>query len=280
MEISQMKTFQNIILLCIAIGIIFSCEDVIELDLDRVEPRMVVEANISNQPGPYAVFLSETRDFYDDNNFKPRAGADIIIYDEVGNRDILRETTPGTYQTNTIRGIPGVKYTLDINYDGKKYTAFSTMPVHFNPIDSLIVAYEEESIFRDEGYYATVTTQDPKGVDNYYRLKIFVNDKVYVFNEGDEDADEYEDDNLYLFNDKYTDGQYLDFDLSPTLKIGDKVKVELYHINKSSYDYYRTLLDAIGTGGLAPANPISNFGEEALGNFNTYVVFSDSTVVK
>ena len=74
------------------------------------------------------------------------------------------------------------------------------------------------------------------------------------------------------------EGNPIDFDLSPSLKIGDKVKVELYHINKSSYDYYRTLLEAIGTGDLAPANPISNFGEQALGNFNTYIVFSDSTV--
>jgi len=250
------------------------------LDLDRVEPRMVVEANLSNQPGPYTVVLSETGDFYDDNTFKPRVDADVIIYDELGNRDTLWEIAPGNYRTNTIQGMRGINYTLEIHYEGKMYTASSRIPDQFNPIDSLIIAYEEESIFRGAGYYASVTTQDPEGVDNYYRLKIFVNDKVFIFNEDDEDADEYEDDNLYLANDKYTDGRYIDFDLSPTLKIGDKVKVELYHINKNSYDYYRTLIDAIGTSGLAPANPISNFGEDALGNFNTYVVFTDSTVVQ
>ncbi len=276
----MMKTLQNIILLSIAAGIAFSCEEVIELDLDRVVPRMVVEANISNQPGPYTVRLSETTDFYDENNFNPRVGAEVTIYDELGNRDTLWETTPGYYQTNTIRGMAGLEYTLDINHGGTSYTASSRMPAHFNPIDSLIVAFEEESIFRDEGYYAKVTTQDPKGVENYYRLKIFVNDKIFIFNQDDEDADEYVDDNLYLATDKYTDGRYIEFDLSPPLKIGDKVKVELYHINQSTYDYYRTLLNAAGTGGLAPANPISNFGEQALGNFNAYVVFSDSTVVQ
>lgn len=273
-----MKTFQYIILLCITTGIVFSCEEVIELDLDTVKPRMVVEANVSNQPGPYSVLLSETADFYDDNKFNPRVGAEVIIYDEQGNRDTLWETSPGHYQTSTIQGKPGMKYTIDINYEGKSYTASGWIPDQFNPLDSLNITFEEESIFRDEGYYVSAATQDPKGVDNYYRLKIFVNDEVYIFNQGDED--EYVDNNLYLTSDKYTDGQYIGFDLAPTLKLGDKVKVELYHINKNSYDYYRTLIDAIGTGGLAPANPLSNFGTQALGNFNTYVVFSDSTVVQ
>ncbi len=267
-------------MLLVATGLLFSCEEVIELDLDRVDPRMVVEANISNQPGPYTVRLSETTDFYDENNFNPRVGAEVILYDELGNRDTLWEVTPGHYQTTSIRGMVGLNYTLEIHHEGKTYTASSKMPDQFNPIDSLIVAYEEESIFRDAGYYAKVTTQDPEGVDNYYRLKIFVNDKVFIFNQDDADADEYEDNNMYLATDQFTDGRYVDFDLSPPLKIGDKVKVELYHINQGTYDYYRTLLEAAGLGGLAPANPISNFGEQALGNFNAYVVFADSTVVQ
>lgn len=273
-----MKTLKNIVFLFAAGCIISSCEDVIELDLDQVAPKLVVEANMSDQPGPYFIELSETANFYDDNNFNPKAGAEVIIYDEIGNRETLRETTPGIYQTSTTQGVRGVKYTLEIMSEGKTYTATNRIPDQGNPIDSLVVKYEEESIFRDEGYYVTVTTQDPAGVDNYYRLKIFVNGLAYIFNQDSEDS--YEDNNIYLSSDKFTDGQYLEFGLSPMLKPGDKVKVELYHISKATYDYYRTLLDAIGTGGLAPANPISNFGEQALGNFNTYVVFSDSTEVK
>ena len=280
MKTKQIKNFHNIFLLGLAVSIGLSCEEVIELDLDKVEPRMVVEANLSNQPGPYMIHLAETTDFYDENNFNARTGAEVIVYDELGNRDTLWEVNPGYYQTSTIQGMPGIQYTVEINHQGTSYTASSRIPDQVNPLDSLIVSYEEESIFRDEGYYAAVTTQDPGGVDNYYRLKIFVNDEVYIFNQDDEDGDEFQDDNLYLANDKYTDGQYIDFELAPKLNLGDKVKVELYHINKASYDYYRTLLDAIGTGGLAPANPISNFGEQALGNFNAYVVYSDSTVVR
>lgn len=275
-----MKTLEKIIFLFVAGFLISSCEDVIELDLDQVAPKLVVEANISDQPVPYSIELSETANFYDDNDFNPKVGAEVIIYDEIGNRETLRETTPGIYQTNTIQGVRGIKYTLEIMSEGKTYKASNRIPDQVNPIDSLIVKFEEESIFRDAGYYVTATTQDPAGVDNYYRLKIFVNGAVYIFNQDDEDEDNYEDNNLYLSSDKFTDGQYIEFGLSPKLKLGDKVKVELYHISKTSYDYYRTLLDAIGTGGLAPANPISNFGEQALGNFNTYVVFSDSTVVK
>ncbi|MBL4710186.1 MAG: DUF4249 domain-containing protein [Flavobacteriales bacterium] len=266
-----MKNLKNILLLLTAATFLSSCEDVIELELENVAPRLVIEANISDQNGPYTVTLSETGDFYEDNTFPPRIGATVTIFDELGNREFLTEVSPGIYQTATLQGVKGITYTLEINSEGKNYMASSRIPNQINPIDTITTSFLEESIFQEEGYFATVSLQDVPNVKNYYRYKIFVNGKVYIFNQDVEGEDEIEDDNLYLDGDRFSDGQYLEVSFPVKLNIGDSIKVELHHINKESFDYYRTLIDAIGESGVAaPSNPISNFGKQALGNFNAY----------
>lgn len=278
-NLTNMKNIKHFFLLIPAAILFSSCEDVIELDLEQVEPRLVVEANLSDLQEPFLVYLTETGDFYGDNTFLPRTAATVILSDETGNREILVEVNPGVYETSTVQGIKGVTYTLEIQSEGVTYFATSRIPDQINSLDSLATSFEEESIFQEEGYFVTAYLQDVPNVANYYRYKVFVNNKVYVFNQ-DNDDDEVEDDNLYLDQDKFSDGQYLDVSFPQKLNIGDSVKVELYHINKGSFDYYRTLTDAIGTAGVAPSNPISNFGMQALGNFNAYAVEQKKIQVK
>ena len=271
-----MKSLINRFLICAAIITLTSCQDVIELELENVSPRLVIEANISDQAGPYTVTLSETGDFYLSNDFPAVHAEVVILSDENGNRDTLKEVKPGSYQTTFIQGVRGVIYTLEVKYKGTSYMASSRIPDQIISIDSLYTEFLEESILQDEGYYASIYAQDLPNVENYYRYKVFVNGEVYIF---DEDTDEEEeDDNLYLDQDKFFDGQYYNITFPQNLKLGDSVSVELYNINKASYDYYKTLIEAIGASGVAaPSNPISNFNNNALGNFNAYV-FSRKTV--
>lgn len=253
-----------------------SCQDIIELELENVSPRLVIEANISDQTGPYTITLTETGDFYQSNDFPEASGAVIILSDEIGSRDTLEEVSPGIYQTTFIQGIRGVNYTLEVNYEGATYMASSRIPDQVNPIDSMSTEYLEESIIQEEGYYATIYVQDEPNVANYFRYKVYVNGEVYIF--VDENEDEEEDDNLYVERDKFFDGRYFNTSFPHKLKIGDSITVEIYHINQASYDYYRTLTEAIGASGVAaPANPISNFNNNALGNFNAYV-FDKKTI--
>ena len=89
-----------------------------------------------------------------------------------------------------------------------------------------------------------------------------------------------EDDNFWLYSDKYTDGNAQDYDFPHTLEEGDDVYVELRHLDKSTYDYYRMLVDVIDGGGVAPSNPISNFGDTALGYFGAFSVSSIEDTVE
>jgi hypothetical protein len=272
-----MNNLKNILLLLTVVTLFSSCQDVIELELENVAPRLVVEANISDQVGPYTVNLSETGDFYKKNTFPPRTGATVIIFDDSGNRETLTEVAPGIYETSSIQGVRGSTYTIEISSEGKNYIASSKIPDQILPIDTIISEFLEESFFQDEGYFVTLFAQDIPLVKNYYRYKVFVNGKVYVFYQDEEDEDEVKDDNIYLDQDKFHDGLIFETTFPQKLSPGDSVTIEMYHINKGSFDYYRSLLDAIGAAGVAPSNPISNFGKLALGNFNAYT-FDSKTI--
>ena len=58
------------------------------------------------------------------------------------------------------------------------------------------------------------------------------------------------------------------------------MQVTLAHLDRSTFDYYRTLVDVIDGGGVAPSNPISNMEGGALGYFGAFSITEDSIVVR
>jgi hypothetical protein len=272
-----MKYFIYIIVLYISLLTFSSCEEVIVLDLNDAEPRLIIEGFLTDQAGPYTIKISKSAKFYDDNTFPLQSGASVVITDDNGNEDVLTEVSTGVYQTSAIQGKRGTTYTLTVGYEGKTYSATCKMPDQQILIDSLVSEFKESSFFREEGYYTRAYFNDPVGVANYFRFNVFVNGEVYVFEDGE---DKTEDDNFYLWWDKFSDGNLNDYDFPHELQVGDSVYVELHHLDRSTFDYYRTLVDIINDGGIAPSNPLSNFGDTALGYFGAFSVTSNYVIVK
>ncbi|UCS91616.1 DUF4249 domain-containing protein [Echinicola marina] len=259
----------NLYLALFAVISLFSCEEVIDISLEEVEPRIVIEGIVTDQPGPYTVSISKSVGFYEDNEFPGVEGAYVEISDDLGNVDVLEDLGEGKYQTTELQGQRGVNYSIKVEVEGNTYTAESKMQEKQVMIDSLAIRYEEESLFYKEGYYLKAYFEDPPGLGNYYSFNVYVNGEVYVF---DNDGEMIEDDNFWLWDDKFTDGNVQDYDFPHTLKEGDELYVMLRHLNWSTYDYYRTLVEVIDGGGVAPSNPLSNFGDTALGYFAAYSV--------
>lgn len=266
----------SFVYLLILVGIT-SCEEVIELDLATTEPKVVIEGIITDQPGPYTVTIKKTADFYDRNNFPAGTGATIIITDDVGNVDVLTEIEKGVYQTNSLQGILGRTYNLTVDFEGKTYTASSTIPAKNVEIDSLASKFEEESLLYEEGYYVTPYFTDIAGERNYFRLNLFVNGAPYL---RDVDGEMVEDNNFNLLDDKFFEGNQLDYEFYSALSAGDSIYVELHHLDEATYDYYTTLVEVINGGGMAPSNPITNLSNGALGYFGAFSIESDYIILE
>ena len=253
-----------LLLLCV-IG--FACQKVIDVDLNSVAPQIVIEGNISDSPGPYYVTLSKTVNFDQPNTFPPVTGAHVIMSDNVGNSELLTETSPGTYRTSVIQGTPGRTYTLDVISEGKEYNATSTMPAPVK-FDSLTLDY---ILNGPDRYWAfKVHFIDPAGVKNYYHFVLMRNSIISQ--------------RFFLYDDRIQDGESITYDLIPdTLYNKDTVVIFLQCIDKGVYDYFRTasqISNGRGSQSASPANPLSNFSNGALGYFSAYSVRSWRWILK
>src|ERR1035437_694632 len=104
----------------------FSCQKVININLNSASPQIVVQGNISNQAEAYSVQLAQTVNFSDPNSFPPVSGAKVLLNDNAGNSDTLKENPAGIYTGSKLSGTPNRSYMLLINANGKNYTSVST----------------------------------------------------------------------------------------------------------------------------------------------------------
>ena len=257
---------KHLIIIIVTIFVLASCQKEINIDLNAAAPQLIVEANLTNFRGPYAVKLSRTVNFDAANVFPAVTGATVVFTDNFGNSEQLVEITSGIYRTVKYQGMPGRTYKLSIASDGKSYEAFSTMP-DLVDIYSLSVSQEKTNLRNPNkmSFQVTASILDPEGITNYYRYVQYYKGVSYG--------------SSLVFSDKYRDGKYISYDLrmgdTVILKQGDPIIVELQNIDKASFDFYRTLRE--GAGGLgflstSPSNPISNLSNGALGYFSAYSI--------
>ncbi len=264
-----------IVLVSIILMLFSSCVKVITLDLKNADNKVVVQANISNAPGPYIVNLNYSVAYYSDNTFPAISGANAKIVDDAGNSETLTETTQGIYKTTSLIGTPGRKYTIEIVTNGNTFTGISTMPFPV-AIDSFLIEPSTNRFTNAvSGYRVVCKFTDPVGVGNFYRVVINSNDSLAI---GDNTS--------RIVSDKLSDGQQLSVTFRTKLILADTVSIQLQCIDKRAYDFYNTINGAIGSTSVRqflsalPANPISNISNGGLGYFSAYSVSKMSAVVQ
>ena len=124
----MMIKFKQYIFLSFAAFLFASCEKIITLPVEDNESKVVIEGDITDQPGPYFVKLSRSINLNEPNKYPIISDGIVVISDNAGVKDTLKYLTAGIYRTKLIKGGYGKTYFLDVNVDGKHYTAQSTMP--------------------------------------------------------------------------------------------------------------------------------------------------------
>jgi len=252
------------------IFLLVSCEDVIEIDLDSVEPKLVIEGCINDLDDPCTIKLSKTGDYFEPGIYPIVSDALVTITDENGIETEFEESEPGTYTSESLEVEELGSYTLHIQSEGEDYMAEGVVP-HKVFIDSL--SYDIPPLFYEfeEGYMLTCYLQDPAEYRNYYRL--------IVYKKGEPKSS---DGMMYIFNDDFMNGNmiFMSWESDPLFP-QDTVVVELQTLDKSTYDYYFTLNSLAGGmfGASNPSNPETNLSNDALGYFGAYTVSRDTIVI-
>jgi hypothetical protein len=245
-----------------------SCQKVVTIDLNSAKKLPVIQANITNDPGPYTVKLNNTANYYDPNVFTAITGAVVSFSDDAGNSEVLKETSPGIYKSSSFVGVPGRTYRLVVLTGGIEYNAVSSMPQPV-PIDS--VAFEDTA--DHDGIRVLCYFKDPPAPGNYYRLRLHSNDTTAV-----------NQNSVRIASDNLTNGQEMRLSFRSGLMIQDTVTVMLESIDKITYDFYNTLENAQGGDNqflsALPANPTNNISDGALGYFSAYSISKKTIIIK
>jgi hypothetical protein len=251
--------------------LLFGCEKVVQVDLNNAAPQIVIQGNITNETGPYTVAITKSVPFDDDNIYPPVTGAIVKIKDNTaGITDLLIETSPGIYSTSSIQGIEGNNYKLEVQVEGKEYTASATMPAN--------VLLDSVSFYTNTFFGMTITNpvpnyRDPSGRENYYLFKQTINSEPLK--------------GLFVFDDRLSDGRYIStqlFNDSNYIRQNDTAEVEMWCIEKNVFTYFNQVIESQGRGNggpvATPSNPVSNISNGALGYFSAHTVQRRKAVFK
>lgn len=240
-----------------------SCEKVIDYNLDNSKSAIVIEATLTDSKEPFTVSITKTKPYFGSSQSTRVTGAKVSVKPDNGKLRYFNEVLPGVYQLEKVFATPRVWYTVYIDYEGTTYSARSFLN-ELVPIVDCTLTYFDGFGFFDSGYKINCFIKDPPNIENYYRLKMYVNGRV-VNNEGEMD----------VYSDKLFDGKVIGLvqNSSVVFDKNDTVLVEIQSIDKSTYNYFSTLESISGLEiieSASPSNPISNFNNGALGYFSAY----------
>lgn len=228
-----------------------ACRELVELDLPRQEPNLVIEGELTDTLSPHRVRLTLTQDYFSKEPAPVVEDAQVRISDDAGTTEELRYVGDGFYETEALEGIVGRTYTLQVSWQGQAYESSGRL-LPEPTIDSLVVRFREATppVF-EEGYYIYVWGKIASDGSRQYRFKTYLNDSL--FNDRTD---------LLIPDDRFFPENLRDIFLPYPFEPGDTVKLEMYTLNPDMYTYYVELRSLLfNDGGLfspPPRNPASN----------------------
>ncbi|MBU2061762.1 MAG: DUF4249 domain-containing protein [Bacteroidetes bacterium] len=239
----------------ITIALIFSsCRKEIDLKLKDTEPQYVIVGVITAGDSLHFVEISKTVSFSAENNFPKVSGAQVVVMDNFGNSFSFLETEPGRYENTTKDFVEGRTYTLQVNDQGKTFQAISTIP---KIVPLLGMQFLPNQFFGEDGFIIVPTYKDESNVRNFYTFQyVDINDSKRFTN-------------LIIRDDEFSDGQFNQQPLFEGFAVnsGDTIGLEMCGIDLAVYNYYFSKIQNTDPNSGAPANPVSNWNNDALGYF-------------
>jgi hypothetical protein len=230
---------QLLTLIIIFIGVT-SCEDVIDVDLNTAEQRLVIEASINWQKGTagnlQSVKLSLSAPFFSET-IQPANNADVFITNSANEQFVFIEVgDSGIYTNDNFVPVIGETYGLTIVYEDEIYTATETL----QPVVSIdFVEQNNNGGFSGEETELKAFFHDPAEEENYYFFE-FLSDIPAI-------------PSLEVYNDEFTNGNTMfGFYTEEVLSTGDEVTIRIHGTSERFYNFMFILLQQLSEEGGGP----------------------------
>lgn len=268
----------------IVIAVLFwSCQEEVFLDLGtKSELIPTIEAYWTDQGIYNEVKMTLSKNYYDSTRVEVISDAEVFVTipgtEKVIPFVFLWGTKSYRPQNPLEKAVVGETYQLHIRWRENIYRAEGVM-LEPPKVDSVTWRFEEKRPFRDEGFYIKVFGKIPFKENNNYRIRVIENDTLKN-QRGD----------YLLFDDTFGLGFFeKGLELGYTFQEKDRVRLELFRLNKDAFDYLNQLVNLLfSDGGLfspPPQNPKTNIRvisgkPEVLGYFVVSPVLTRTIVIQ
>ena len=240
-----------IYIITLLISSLYSCEEVVEVDLKTAQERLVIEAMIKWEQGTLGneqvIKLSKTSSFYNNQLIKA-TGATVTVT----NKSSLQvfnfiEIEDGNYVTTDFEPILNDVYKLTVTYNGETYQAEETL---FASPEIIEVTQSIEDGFSTEDPEVVFYFQDFIDQDDYYRVD---------FKQYRPSTDELIDDINGTYDASFEENNVLsDFYESEDMLAGDEFQISVYKISEQFFNFIN-ILEEQGDSGFGPfSSPPAN----------------------
>lgn len=230
-----MKTLNKILIVAMSFFFTACYEDIIKVDLDTAEPRLVIDASIDWTKGTTGkeqkIKLTTTTGYYE-NTIPPVSGA-VITVSNTKNAvfDFIETSEKGEYICTNFDPAVGETYTLTVKLNEETYVATETL-MSVPMIEGNIEQNNKGGMTGDE-VELTYYYQDNGYEYNYYLYSFAMRHVVFP---------QYSIENNEMNKGALTAVYYSHEDLER----GDEVTFKLYGISKRYYNYMNKILLASG----------------------------------
>lgn len=231
------------IIFLLAILLIVSCEDKVNVALDTANPKLVIDATILWQKGTsgsnQTIKLSTTTDYYS-NVIPTVSGATVYVQDISSALTIIFPFTEtpntGEYVCNSFVPVINHDYLLTVTYSGQTYKSaekFLATPT-IDTVQQNTVQGFSGDVIQVKFFY-----QDNGLEDNNYLIGVKNSTKAVP--------------EFVVLKDKFFQGnQMFGFYTDDKLKAGDQLFFSLQGISTRYFNYMEKLLNIAGSGGGSP----------------------------
>ena len=227
-----MKTVIKYFILAISFAFI-SCEDVVNVDLNKSEPKLVIDASIKWEKGTpgndQIIRLTTTGDYF--NNTVPAANGAIVTITDSSNivYNFIEDGITGNYKCANFNPVLNGVYTLSVTYNGQNYT--STDKLYAVPT---ITSIEQElnGITGNE-IELKFNFQDNGTEENFYLEEYKVPFRPFPL--------------LGVFDDNFTNGnEMFSLIIDENLEAGQNINFTLHGISERYHNYMNILIGISG----------------------------------